>query len=141
MVDVANFLFLEIVPIKECFASLILCNCVWTFRSSITDMRRDSAAGKVWWQDHHGLQGRPSAVRQNSTEQGAAKGHEASIFSNFLPVFEFRSPAPFLQVMNVEDETIFLRRMDFFHQYNIEVWLRKEASTSVTDYRLMLSSH
>lgn len=30
--------------------------------------------------------------------------------------------------MNVESESILLRRMDFFLQYDIEVWLRKEVS-------------
>lgn len=34
----------------------------------------------------------------------------------------------FLQVMNVESDTIVLRRMEFFHRYDIEVWLRKEVS-------------
>lgn len=33
-----------------------------------------------------------------------------------------------LQVMNVESESILLRRMEFFLQYDIEVWLRKEVS-------------
>lgn len=35
---------------------------------------------------------------------------------------------PILQVMNVENESILLRRMEFFHQCDIEVWLRKEVS-------------
>lgn len=35
-----------------------------------------------------------------------------------------------LQVMNVESDSILMRRMDFFHRYDIEVWLRKEVSTS-----------
>lgn len=30
--------------------------------------------------------------------------------------------------MNVENESILLRRMEFFHQCDIEVWLRKEVS-------------
>lgn len=30
--------------------------------------------------------------------------------------------------MNVESDTIVLRRMEFFHRYDIEVWLRKEVS-------------
>lgn len=30
--------------------------------------------------------------------------------------------------MNVESDSILLRRMEFFHQYDIEVWLRKEVS-------------
>lgn len=30
--------------------------------------------------------------------------------------------------MNVESESILLRRMEFFLQYDIEVWLRKEVS-------------
>lgn len=37
-------------------------------------------------------------------------------------------PESNLQVMNVETESILLRRMEFFLQYNIEVWLRKEVS-------------
>ncbi|XP_029375611.1 apoptosis-inducing factor 3-like [Echeneis naucrates] len=31
------------------------------------------------------------------------------------------------KVMNVESDSIILRRMEFFHQFDIEVWLRKEA--------------
>lgn len=31
--------------------------------------------------------------------------------------------------MNVESESILLRRMEFYHQYDIEVWLRKEVSS------------
>ncbi|XP_061596832.1 apoptosis-inducing factor 3 [Cololabis saira] len=37
------------------------------------------------------------------------------------------------KVMNVESNTIVLRRMEFFHQYDIEVWLRKEALFVDTD--------
>uniref|UniRef100_A0A672GB54 Apoptosis inducing factor mitochondria associated 5 n=1 Tax=Salarias fasciatus TaxID=181472 RepID=A0A672GB54_SALFA len=37
------------------------------------------------------------------------------------------------KVMNVESETILLRRREFFHQYDIEVWLRKEALSVDTD--------
>lgn len=37
-------------------------------------------------------------------------------------------PESYLQVMNVETESILLRRMEFFLQYDIEVWLRKEVS-------------
>ncbi|XP_073336011.1 apoptosis-inducing factor 3 [Pagrus major] len=37
------------------------------------------------------------------------------------------------KVMNVESDTIVLRRMEFFHQYDIEVWLRKEALSVDTD--------
>ncbi|XP_044079085.1 apoptosis-inducing factor 3 [Siniperca chuatsi] len=37
------------------------------------------------------------------------------------------------KVMNVESESILLRRMEFFHQYDIEVWLRKEALSVDTD--------
>lgn len=33
--------------------------------------------------------------------------------------------------MNVETESILLRRMEFFLQYDIEVWLRKEVSLSL----------
>lgn len=33
-----------------------------------------------------------------------------------------------LQVMNVETESILLRRTEFFLQYDIEVWLKKEVS-------------
>ncbi|XP_047463481.1 apoptosis-inducing factor 3 isoform X2 [Mugil cephalus] len=37
------------------------------------------------------------------------------------------------KVMNVESDSIVLRRMEFFHQYDIEVWLRKEALSVDTD--------
>ncbi|XP_029304798.1 apoptosis-inducing factor 3-like [Cottoperca gobio] len=37
------------------------------------------------------------------------------------------------KVMNVENDSILLRRMEFFHQYDIEVWLRKEAVSVDTD--------
>ncbi|XP_071398873.1 apoptosis-inducing factor 3-like [Centroberyx affinis] len=37
------------------------------------------------------------------------------------------------KVMNVESNTILLRRVEFFHQYDIEVWLRKEAMSLDTD--------
>ncbi|XP_060942389.1 apoptosis-inducing factor 3-like [Limanda limanda] len=37
------------------------------------------------------------------------------------------------KVMNVESDSILLRRMEFFHQYDIEVWLRKEALSVDTD--------
>ncbi|KAM3601944.1 uncharacterized protein V6R79_021782 [Siganus canaliculatus] len=37
------------------------------------------------------------------------------------------------KVMNVESSTILLRRMEFFHEYDIEVWLRKEALAVDTD--------
>ncbi|KAM4620383.1 apoptosis-inducing factor 3 [Polymixia lowei] len=37
------------------------------------------------------------------------------------------------KVMNVESNTILLRRMEFYHQYDIEVWLRKEALSLDTD--------
>ncbi|XP_045896836.1 apoptosis-inducing factor 3 isoform X2 [Micropterus dolomieu] len=37
------------------------------------------------------------------------------------------------KVMNVESESILLRRMEFYHQYDIEVWLRKEALSLDTD--------
>ncbi|XP_041949624.1 apoptosis-inducing factor 3 [Alosa sapidissima] len=37
------------------------------------------------------------------------------------------------KVMNVESDSILLRRMEFFHQYDIEVWLRKEAMSINTD--------
>uniref|UniRef100_A0A3Q1I3I5 Rieske domain-containing protein n=1 Tax=Anabas testudineus TaxID=64144 RepID=A0A3Q1I3I5_ANATE len=37
------------------------------------------------------------------------------------------------KVMNVESDSILLRRMEFFHQYDIEVWLRKEAKSVDTD--------
>ncbi|XP_071362034.1 apoptosis-inducing factor 3-like [Trachinotus anak] len=37
------------------------------------------------------------------------------------------------KVMNVESDSIVLRRMQFFHQYDIEVWLRKEALSVDTD--------
>lgn len=32
--------------------------------------------------------------------------------------------------MNVQSDSLLLRRMEFFHQYDIEVWLRKEVSLS-----------
>ncbi|KAM9788521.1 apoptosis-inducing factor 3-like [Neosynchiropus ocellatus] len=37
------------------------------------------------------------------------------------------------KVMNVQSDSILLRGMEFFHQYDIEVWLRKEATTVDTD--------
>uniref|UniRef100_A0A3B4XQB5 Apoptosis inducing factor mitochondria associated 5 n=1 Tax=Seriola lalandi dorsalis TaxID=1841481 RepID=A0A3B4XQB5_SERLL len=37
------------------------------------------------------------------------------------------------KVMNVESDSIVLRRMEFFHQSDIEVWLRKEALSVDTD--------
>ncbi|KAK2882067.1 apoptosis-inducing factor 3-like [Channa argus] len=37
------------------------------------------------------------------------------------------------KVMNVASDSILLRRMEFFHQYDIEVWLRKEALSVDTD--------
>ncbi|KAM4546215.1 apoptosis-inducing factor 3 [Fundulus diaphanus] len=37
------------------------------------------------------------------------------------------------KVMNVLNDTIVLRRMEFFHQYGIEVWLRKEAMSMDTE--------
>ncbi|KAA8586800.1 hypothetical protein FQN60_000636 [Etheostoma spectabile] len=37
------------------------------------------------------------------------------------------------KVMNVENDSILLRRMEFFQQYDIEVWLRKEAVSVDTD--------
>uniref|UniRef100_A0A3Q3WDG6 Rieske domain-containing protein n=1 Tax=Mola mola TaxID=94237 RepID=A0A3Q3WDG6_MOLML len=37
------------------------------------------------------------------------------------------------KVMNVESESILLRRMEFFRRYDIEVWLRKEALSVDTD--------
>ncbi|XP_044226593.1 apoptosis-inducing factor 3-like [Thunnus albacares] len=37
------------------------------------------------------------------------------------------------KVMNVESDSILLRRMEFYHQYDIEVWLRKEALSVDTD--------
>ncbi|XP_062289413.1 apoptosis-inducing factor 3-like [Scomber scombrus] len=37
------------------------------------------------------------------------------------------------KVMNVESDSIVLRRMEFYHQYDIEVWLRKEALAVDTD--------
>uniref|UniRef100_A0A3P9L5S1 Apoptosis inducing factor mitochondria associated 5 n=1 Tax=Oryzias latipes TaxID=8090 RepID=A0A3P9L5S1_ORYLA len=37
------------------------------------------------------------------------------------------------KVMNVESDTIVLRRMEFYHQYDIEVWLRKEVLSVDTD--------
>ncbi|XP_051258027.1 apoptosis-inducing factor 3 [Dicentrarchus labrax] len=37
------------------------------------------------------------------------------------------------KVMNVESDTILLRRMEFYQKYDIEVWLRKEALSVDTD--------
>lgn len=42
---------------------------------------------------------------------------------------DYLNPAPIVQVMNVENDSILLRRMEFFQQYDIEVWLRKEVSS------------
>ncbi|XP_029923933.1 apoptosis-inducing factor 3 [Myripristis murdjan] len=39
------------------------------------------------------------------------------------------------KVMNVVSDSILLRRMEFFHKYDIEVWLRKEALSLDTDKR------
>ncbi|XP_022062277.2 apoptosis-inducing factor 3 [Acanthochromis polyacanthus] len=39
------------------------------------------------------------------------------------------------KVMNVESETILLRRAEFFQQYDIEVWLKKEALSMDTDMK------
>ncbi|KAM6911562.1 apoptosis-inducing factor 3-like [Lycodopsis pacificus] len=39
------------------------------------------------------------------------------------------------KVMNVENDSILLRRMEFFHQHDIEVWLRKEAVSVDTDMK------
>ncbi|XP_068572206.1 apoptosis-inducing factor 3-like [Cebidichthys violaceus] len=39
------------------------------------------------------------------------------------------------KVMNVENDSILLRRMEFFHQHDIEVWLRKEAVSVDTDIK------
>ncbi|XP_072230947.1 apoptosis-inducing factor 3 [Leuresthes tenuis] len=41
------------------------------------------------------------------------------------------------KVMNVESNTILLRSKDFFHQYNIEVWLQKEALSLDTDKKTL----
>uniref|UniRef100_A0A3Q3MUD2 Apoptosis inducing factor mitochondria associated 5 n=1 Tax=Mastacembelus armatus TaxID=205130 RepID=A0A3Q3MUD2_9TELE len=41
------------------------------------------------------------------------------------------------KVMNVESDSILLRRMEFFHQYDIEVWLRKEALSVDTDRKMV----
>lgn len=37
------------------------------------------------------------------------------------------------KVMSVQSDSILLRRMEFFHQYDIEVWLRKEALSLDTE--------
>ncbi|KAK5858742.1 hypothetical protein PBY51_002859 [Eleginops maclovinus] len=37
------------------------------------------------------------------------------------------------KVMNVQSDSILLRKMEFYHQYDIEVWLRKEAVSLDTD--------
>jgi len=47
-------------------------------------------------------------------------------------VFKSWGLPPWLQVMNVESSTILLRSEEFFHQYNIEVWLQKEVSDPYT---------
>lgn len=39
--------------------------------------------------------------------------------------------------MNVENDSLLLRRMEFFHQYDIEVWLRK----GVSPFSLPLVAH
>lgn len=41
--------------------------------------------------------------------------------------------------MNVESDSILLRRMEFFHQYDIEVWLRKEVSVFLASCTHILS--
>ncbi|KAM7374515.1 hypothetical protein PAMP_007168 [Pampus punctatissimus] len=47
-------------------------------------------------------------------------------------------PGPILQVMNVESDSILLRRMEFYHKYDIEVWLRKEALSVDTDKKTVM---
>lgn len=47
-----------------------------------------------------------------------------AIFFFILPLYT----ESVLQVMNVETESILLRRTEFFLQYDIEVWLKKEVS-------------
>uniref|UniRef100_A0A8C6L3J5 Apoptosis inducing factor mitochondria associated 5 n=1 Tax=Nothobranchius furzeri TaxID=105023 RepID=A0A8C6L3J5_NOTFU len=41
------------------------------------------------------------------------------------------------KVMNVSSDTIMLRSMEFFHQYDIEVWLRKEALSVDMDKKMV----
>ncbi|XP_034538976.1 apoptosis-inducing factor 3 [Notolabrus celidotus] len=41
------------------------------------------------------------------------------------------------KVMNVESDSILLRRMEFFHKYDIEVWLRKEAMSVDTEKKMV----
>ncbi|KAF7206412.1 apoptosis-inducing factor 3-like, partial [Nothobranchius furzeri] len=41
------------------------------------------------------------------------------------------------EVMNVSSDTIMLRSMEFFHQYDIEVWLRKEALSVDMDKKMV----
>lgn len=43
--------------------------------------------------------------------------------------------------MNVESESILLRRMEFFLQYDIEVWLRKEVSFLLFFFTSVLTSN
>ncbi|KAL4647621.1 apoptosis-inducing factor 3-like [Arapaima gigas] len=37
------------------------------------------------------------------------------------------------KAMNIEDDSILLRRMEFFHQYDIEVWVNKEVTSVNTE--------
>lgn len=43
--------------------------------------------------------------------------------------------------MNVESDTIVLRRMEFFQRYDIEVWLRKEVSGFLLTSSVLLCKH
>ena len=49
-----------------------------------------------------------------------------------LPLLKHTHTEPILQVMNVESESILLRRMEFFRRYDIEVWLSKEVSLNIS---------
>ncbi|MBN3308327.1 AIFM3 factor, partial [Amia calva] len=41
------------------------------------------------------------------------------------------------KVMNVDSQNILLRQIEFFHQYDIEVWMRKEAVSVNTDKKMV----
>lgn len=100
------------------------------YRSCLSDLCWSSAPAELPWQDHHGHQRWPSALWQNTTKQGSRveraqywlTRRKRCFFSSWI------CPESYLQVMNVETESILLRRMEFFLQYDIEVWLRKEVS-------------
>lgn len=91
-------------------------------RGCVPHLCWDPPTGILRGQNHHGHQRQPLTPRQNPTQQGAA-GNTHTHRSNRL----FNSSYP-SQVMNADSDSILLRRMEFFYQYDIEVWLTKEVN-------------